>query len=121
MNNQTSISTDIIINKVYTIRGQQVMLDFDAAELYEVDVITLRRNIKRNHKRFPPDFLYILTDQEWADLRTQVAPSLWEAQTSPPLALSKAGLFMVSSVLKSKRAAEVSVHIINSIFSFKKM
>ncbi|WP_214071894.1 ORF6N domain-containing protein [Mucilaginibacter sp. dw_454] len=121
MNNQTSISTDIIINKVYTIRGQQVMLDFDAAELYEVDVTTLRRTIKRNHKRFPPDFLYILTDQEWTGLRTQVAPPLWEAQTSPPLALSTAGLFMVSSVLKSKRAAEVSVHIINSIFAFRKM
>jgi hypothetical protein len=79
MNNQTSITSDIIINKVYTIRGQEAMLDFDAAELYEVDRKTLLRSVKRNPKRFPPDFLYILTEQEWADLKKQVAPSLWEA------------------------------------------
>ena len=119
MENSTSISTEIIMNKVYTVRGQQVMLDYDAAELYDVDRKTLIRSVNRNFKRFPPDFLYSLSEQEWANLKIQINDSTWATQTSPPLAFTTGGLLMLSGVLKSKRAAQVSVLIINSLFSFR--
>ena len=65
----------IIQNKIYEIRGQKVMLDFDLAELYEVDTWRLNEQVKRNLKRFPEDFMFRLTSAEWDFMRSQIATS----------------------------------------------
>lgn len=64
MENDLALSTDKIRDRIYTLRGMQVMLDKDLAELYEVKAIRLREQVKRNNKRFPPDFMFQLTDVE---------------------------------------------------------
>lgn len=69
----------VIKEKIYTIRGQKVMLDFDLAELYEVETKRLKESVKRNLKRFPADFLFELTKDEFNNLRSQNASSSWGA------------------------------------------
>lgn len=112
---------ELLSGKVYKVRGQAVVLDFDAAALYEVNIATLHRTVSKNSKRFPPDFMFWLTLDEWQDIAEQISPGLSVSKTLPPLAFTNSGLFMLSSVLKGQRAAQVSVIIIESLFSYKKI
>lgn len=61
------------MQKIYFIRGQKVMLDFDLAKLYATEAKRLKESVRRNVERFPPDFVFVLTEQEWISLRTQIA------------------------------------------------
>ena len=65
----------VIQNKIYEIRGQKVMLDKDLAELYQVEVRVLNQSVKRNIKRFPPDFMFQLSEEEWGNLKSQFVTS----------------------------------------------
>jgi len=118
MTDFTLIIEKTIREKIYTIRGQKVMLDFDAAYLYEVDLKILRQAVARNKKRFPPDFQVQLTDNEWAELKSRLAlSSSFPVQKVPPMAFAEGGLLMLSGVLKSKKAVDVGIAIINALFS----
>lgn len=71
----------VIQNKIYEIRGQKVMLDKDLAELYQVEVRVLNQSVKRNIKRFPPDFMFQLSEDEWGNLKSQFVTSSWGRHT----------------------------------------
>ncbi|MEO7214491.1 MAG: ORF6N domain-containing protein [Mucilaginibacter sp.] len=112
---------ELLTGKVFKVRGKTVVFDFDAAALYEVNIAVLHRAVTTHSKRFPPDFMFWLTQDEWKEIAEQISPGLYAQKQLPPLAFTNSGLFMLSGVLKGPRAAQVSVVIIESIFSYKKI
>jgi hypothetical protein len=105
----------IIENKIVEIRGVKVMLDFDLAELYEVETRALKQAVKRNLDRFPKDFMFVLTDKEIDELVSQnVIPSKSKVGGSLPFAFTEQGVAMLSSVLKSKKAMQINISIIRA-------
>jgi hypothetical protein len=107
----------IIENKIYEIRGQKVMLDFDLAEMYGVETKRLKEQVRRNIERFPAEFMFELTKKEVAISRSQIA-TLKTGQGYNikylPFAFTEYGIVMLSSVLKSKTAVEVNINIIRA-------
>ena len=104
-----------IQRKIYEIREQKVMLDFDLAELYEVQTKNLNLAVKRNIKRFPPDFMFQLTKPEWENLRLQIETSKGRGGTRYlPYAFTEQGLAMLSGVLKSDKAINVNIAIMRA-------
>lgn len=108
--------------KIYTIRGLQVMLDRDLAELYGVETRRLNEQVKRNSERFPNEFMFQLTKQELENWISQFATSNKELMglRKLPFAFSEQGVSMLSAVLKSKSAIEMSIQIIKSFVAMKK-
>ena len=108
------ISDEVVINKIYFIRGHKVMLDRDLAELYGVETKRLKEQVKRNMERFPKHFMFELTQQENEILRSQFA-TLRHGEHSKylPYAFTEHGVLMLSNVLKSGRAVAVSIKIID--------
>ena len=92
-----------IQNKIYEIRGYRVMLDFDLATLYEVETRRLNESVKRNIKRFPPDFMFQLTNKEFANLKSQIATSRWGGTRKPPNAFTELCKFLHNSVYVKKK------------------
>jgi hypothetical protein len=104
------------------IRHEKVILDQDLAELYGVETKALLQAVKRNLDRFPADFMFQLTNQEFKDLRSQfVTSSEWGGRRYSPYAFSEQGVAMLSSVLRSKRAILVNVEIIRTFVRLRKM
>ena len=116
MNTSVEIIQEEILNKVYLIRGKKVMLDFDLAELYEVETKRLKESVRRNINRFPDDFMFELTENELESLRTQFASSKRGGIRYMPFAFTEQGLAMLSSVLNSEKAIQVNIQIMR-IFS----
>ena len=112
MNNKTDI-VQVIEAKIYTIRGQKVMLDSDLAELYEVETRRLTEQVRRNIKRFPPDFMFHLTHEEHKSLMSQIATSNngRGGTRKPPMLFTENGVAMLSGILNSDRAIEVNISI----------
>jgi len=108
------IPNEVIVNKIYLFRGVKVMLDSDLAELFGVDTKRLKEQVRRNIERFPEHFMFELTKEENDVLRSQIA-TLRHGQHSKylPFAFSEHGILQLSNVLKSKRAVEVSIKIID--------
>lgn len=105
-----------VINKIYLIRNSKVMLDFDLAEIYNVETGQLKRQVKRNRERFPKDFMFVLSKKEFENLRSQIGISSWGGTRYLPMAFTEHGVAMLSSVLNSPIAIEVNIQIIR-IFS----
>ena len=107
------ITDETISNKIYLIRGKRVMLDFDLAEFYGVETGYLKRQVRRNMNRFPRDFMFQLTPEEYESLRRQIG-ILKKGQHSKylPFAFTEQGIAMLASVLNSPIAIEVSIQII---------
>jgi hypothetical protein len=100
---------------ILQVRGHRVMLDADLAALYGVETGALVRAVKRNAYRFPEDFMFQLTSQEFEILRCQFGiSSSWGGRRHPPYAFTEQGVAMLSSVLRSKRAAQVNVEIMRT-------
>lgn len=112
---------DAIINKIYTIRGQKVMLDRDLAELYLVDTKRLNEQVKRNLKRFPDDFMFQLTSAEFEILKSQIATSSWGGVRKLPFVFTEHGVLMLSSILNSNRAIEVNIQIMRIFSKIRKV
>lgn len=106
------IPDEIIMNKIFLIRGKKVMLDLDLAELYAVETKQLKRAVRRNIARFPEDFMFELTQGEFENLRYQIGTSSWESTRYAPMAFTDHGVVMLASILKSQRAIEVNIRII---------
>ena len=104
----------LIQNKIYEIRGQKLMLDFDLAQMYEVENKRLKEAVKRNLSRFPSDFMFTLTQQEFQSLRSQIATSNRGGTRYLPYAFTEQGVAMLSSVLNSEKAIEVNIAIIRT-------
>ncbi len=110
----------VIQSKIYEIRGQQVMLDFDLAELYEVETKRLKEAVRRNINRFPSDFMFELNTDERTILRSQIASSSWGGIRYAPFAFSEQGVAMLSSVLKSEKAISVNISIMRAFVAIRK-
>lgn len=105
-----------IQNKIYEVRGQKVMFDFDLAELYEVQTRALKQAVRRNKERFPEDFMFELTKTEWKELITNCDNLQEQVKFSPalPFVFTEQGIAMLSSVLRSKKAIEVNIAIMRA-------
>ena len=121
MDNQPLIPEEIIVNKIYLIRGEKVMLDSDLAQLYNVEVRRLKEAVRRNHLRFPDDFLFELTQVEFNSLRSQFA-TLKRGKHSKylPFAFTEQGIAMLSSVLHSEESILVNIAIMRAFVQVRK-
>ena len=121
-NEITILNEQDIRNKIYTIRGMQVMLDEDLAKLYSVETGRLNEQVKRNIKRFPVIFMFQLTKDEYDNLISQIAISSLKhgGRRKFPYAFTEQGVSMLSAVLKSDTAIEISVKIINTFVQIRK-
>ena len=119
--NEIIIDEQNIKNKIYTIRGVQVMLDRDLAELYGVKPIRLREQVKRNIKRFPEDFMLQLNDEEIDFMVSQNAiPSKQHLGGAKPYVFTEQGVSMLSAVLKTELAIEMSIKIVRAFVNMRK-
>ena len=131
-----------IIRKIYMIREQKVMLDFDLADLYEVETKALNQAVKRNIERFPKDFMFRLTSKEWVtmrsqfvtasvevidindlkDMRSQIVTAYQKKRnvSVTPYAFTEHGVTMIASILKSERAVKMSIAVVRAFIELKK-
>ncbi len=111
----------VIQNKIFDIRGQRVMLDFDLAGLYEVETRALKQAVRRNIACFPSDFMFELTKDEWQEVITicDNLPQTIKFSPATPYAFTEQGVAMLSSVLRSPKAIEVNISIIRAFVSLR--
>ena len=110
----------VIQNKIYEVRGQKVMLDFDLAELYGSETKRLKEAVRRNLKRFLSDFMSELTKEEFESLRSQIASSNKRGGTRyMPFAFTEQGVAMLSSVLNSESAIEINISIMRAFVTVR--
>ncbi|MBA4407188.1 DNA-binding protein, partial [bacterium] len=112
------IPIERITSKIFLLRGEKVLIDHDLAELYGVETKKLKQAVKRNSERFPSDFMFQLTTDEFKNLRSQIVTSSlpgqragWGGRRYLPLAFTEQGVAMLSSVLNSERAVHVNIAI----------
>ncbi len=116
------ISTEDVQHLIYIIRGQRVMLSTHLADLYGVEPRALIQSVKRNMDRFPADFMFQLTDQEFKNLKSQIVISSWGGlRRATPYAFTEQGVAMLSSVLKGKQAAQVVIMIMRTFVKIRQM
>jgi len=114
-------SVEQIESRIFLIREQKVMLDQDLAELYGVETKRLNEQVRRNSERFPEDFMFQLTDEEFANLKSQFATSSWGGRRKLPYAFTEHGAIMAASVLNSPRAVEASVQVVRAFVRLRQM
>ena len=108
-------------SRIFVLRQQKVILDRDLADLYGVPVKRLNEQVKRNHERFPDDFMFQLSKKEADNLTFQNGISSWGDRRTPPYAFTEQGVAMLSSVLRSDRAAQVNVAIIRTFVKLREI
>jgi len=112
----------VIQKKIYEIRDCKVMLDFDLAELYEVETRALNQAIKRNIRSFPKDFMFRLTAKEWKMMSSQIVMTYpgKRPKTALPYVFTEHGVTMLASVLKSPRARKMNIAIVRAFIALKR-
>lgn len=117
----TVIAAEQVERRIYTVRGQNVLLDSDLAELYGVDTRTLNQAVRRNISRFPSDFMFQLTDEENKGLISQIVISNAGrgGRRKPTYAFTEQGIAMLSSVLRSERAVQVNIAIMRAFVGLR--
>lgn len=115
------IHDDAIINQIFMIREQKVMLDSDLAKMYNVTTGNLNKAVVRNSKRFPPDFMFQLTEKEFKMLEAQTGRTGWGGSRKLPFVFTEQGVAMLSGVLKSDRAIVVNIQIMRVFTRVRKM
>jgi len=121
MSKEITITEESVINKIYIIRDQKVMLDKDLAELYDVTTGNLNKSVGRNIKRFPEDFMFELTKEEFENLKSQFETSSWGGTRKMPKAFTEQGVAMLSGVLHSDRAIMVNIQIMRAYSKMREM
>ena len=129
-----ALRTEFIAGLVHAVRGERVLFDADLADLYGVSTSALNQAVKRNRSRFPLDFMFRLTEQEWSALKSHVVteassgPMMSQIVTSsrrklaaPPYAFTEQGVAMLSSVLRSRRAVEVNIAIMRTFVQLRRL
>jgi len=112
---------ELIMNKIYLIRGQKVMIDRDLAILYEVETKALKQAVKRNIDIFPEHFMFELTNDEFLHLRSQTVTSSWGGQRYLPFVFTEHGVLQLASVLRSTRAKQMSIRIIEVFIKMRQL
>jgi ORF6N domain len=126
--------TETIARLVHAVRGERVLFDADLAVLYGVSTSALNQAVKRNRNRFPPDFMFRLTEREWSALKSpivaappsrsmmsQIVTSSRRKLVAPPYAFTEQGVAMLSSVLRSQRAVEVNIAIMRTFVQLRRL
>ena len=121
--NNLVISAETIQKAIYLVRGQKVMLDRDLAAMYGVPTKALKQAVRRKATRFPADFMFVLTREEFADWRSQIVTSNADRMglRHAPMAFTEQGVAMLSSVLNSERAIQVNIAIMRTFTRLKQM
>jgi len=119
----TTLPIEIITSKIYFIRNIKVMLDRDLATLYGVETKALKQAVRRNIKRFPPDFMFELSKEELKNWRSQfvTSNSIKMGLRHLPISFTEQGVAMLSSVLKSDRAVEVNIQIMRVFMKLRQL
>ena len=113
---------DVIAHRILLVRGNKVMLDVDLAALYGVETRVLVQAVKRNIRRFPGDFMFQLTDGEWAILRSQIVISKGRGgRRYAPYAFTEHGALMLASVLNSERAVEIAILVVRAFIRLREL
>lgn len=117
------VATEAIASRIYFMRSHKVMLDRDLAELYGVETRTLKQAVRRNIRRFPEDFMFVLDKDEFEKWRSQNVMSNSDKMglRHPPMAFTEQGVAMLSSVLKSERAIEVNIAIMRAFVRMREL
>jgi chromosome condensin MukBEF ATPase and DNA-binding subunit MukB len=121
MSKEIVIPKETVISKIYEIRGKKVMLDKELAELYGVTTGNLNKAVSRNLKRFPEDFMFQLTEDEWGNLKSQIETSSWGGTRKMPKAFTEQGVAMLSGVLNSDRAIMVNIQIMRAYTKMREL
>jgi len=121
MTEKALISQETIEEKIILVRGHKVMLDKDLADLYGVITRNLNKAVTRNIDRFPEDFMFQLTREEFNNLMFHFGTSSWGGTRKPPRVFTEHGILMLSSVLKSRRAVQVNIQIMRTFMKLRKM
>jgi phage regulator Rha-like protein len=118
-----AVADEVIMNKIYVIRGQKVMIDRDLAELYEVETRVLKQAVRRNISRFPKDFMFEMNKKEFENWRSQNVTSNEDKQglRYAPFCFTEQGVTMLACTLNSNRAIEVNIQIIRIFTKMKEM
>jgi hypothetical protein len=116
-----AVPDEVVMSKIYVIRDQKVMLDEDLSELYGVETRRLNEQVGRNIDRFPDDFMFKLSEEEFADLKSQFATSRWGGRRKLPYAFTEHGVLMLSGVLNSKQAIQVNIQIMRIYTRIRKI
>ena len=116
-------SLQLIQSKIHEIRGQKVMLDFDLAELYQVETKRLKEQVRRNIERFPEDFMFVLSTQEWKELvaNCDQLPATMKHSSAQPFAFTQEGVAMLSGVLRSDVAVQVNISIMRAFVKIRQL
>jgi hypothetical protein len=117
--NQSLVSVDAVEWRIKTIRGVKVLLDSDLAYMYDVETKALVQGVTRNRARFPEDFMFRLTPEEWAELRPVTEGR--GGRRSAPYAFTQEGVAMLSSVLRSERAVQVNIQIMRAFVKMREL
>ena len=112
-------SEELVISNIYTLRNQRVMLDFDLANIYGIGTKVLKQAVKRNIQRFPEDFMFELTQEEFSNLRSQIVTSSWGGSRYAPFAFTEHGAVMLASVLNSEKAIKVSIFVVRTFVKLR--
>jgi hypothetical protein len=117
------VATEQITEKIYLIRGTKVMLDRDLASLYRVETKYLKQSVKRNINRFPDDFMFELSKEEFEELKSQISKANSDKRNLryAPMVFTEQGVAMLSSILRSDRAIQVNIQIMRTFTKMRNM
>jgi hypothetical protein len=116
---QLILQEDTIAAHIFEIRGQKVMMDADLAQIYGVETKVLNQAVKRNAQRFPADFMFQLTEEEWQNLKSQNVTSSWGGRRKLPYVFTEHGTVMLASVLNSTVAIEASLFVVRAFIQMR--
>ena len=117
----TTLPEETIIRKIFGIRGNKVMIDFDLASMYGVSTKVLKQAIKRNIRRFPNDFMFELTKSGFEILRSQIVTSSWGGTRYQPFVFTEQGVAMLSGILNSVHAIQVNIAIMRAFVQLRQI
>jgi hypothetical protein len=116
-----AIAPEDLAARILSLRGERVLLSYHLSDLYGVEPRVLVQSVRRNRMRFPPDFMFQLTPEEWRNLKSQIVISSWGGARTPPYAFTEHGVAMLSTVLRSPRAIAMSIEIIRAFVRMRRM
>lgn len=119
--NPVLVPIEQIAQSILILRGHRVLLDNNLAALYGVETRRLNEQVRRNRSRFPADFIFELTDEEFANLKSQFATSSWGGRRKRPLAFTEHGAIMAATVLNSPRAVEMTIYVVRAFVQLRDM
>ena len=108
-------------DKIIVLRGQQVILDSDIATLYGVETKRVNEAVKNNPDKFPKGYLFVLNNQEVADLRSKISTASWGGRRNAPTAFTESGLYMLATILKSEQATQTTIAIIDTFVQLREL